>query len=159
MLVSIFDGEGNSNPLQCSCLENPRDWGGWWAAVYGVAQSRTRLKRLSSSSSSSIVYLYPSLSFLSLSTVQLSDSAISDSLGPHGLQHSRLSCPSPAPRACSNLCPFSWWCHPTIWSPVASFYCLQSFPASGTFQMSQIFAAAGQSIGVSASTSVIPMNL
>ena len=78
----------------------------------------------------------------------------------HGPQHSRLSCPSPTPRACSNLCPFSWWCHPTIWSPVASFSsCLQSFPASGTFQMSQVFAAAGQSIGVSASTSVIPMNL
>ena len=100
-------GEGNGNPLQCSWLENPRDQGGWWAAVYGVAQSRTRLKRLSSSSSSSIVYLYPSLSFLSLSTVQLSDSAISDSLGPHGLQHSRLSCPSPTPGACSNSCALS----------------------------------------------------
>ena len=76
---------------------------------------------------------------------------------PHGLQHTRLRCPSPTPRACSNSCPLSWWCHPTISSSVSPFSsCLQSFPASGSFPMSQFFASGGQSIGVSASASVLP---
>ena len=71
---------------------------------------------------------------------------VSDSLPPHGLQHTRLSCPSPTPRACSNSCPLSWLCHPTISSSVVPFSsCLQSFPASGFFQMSQFFASGGQS--------------
>ena len=71
----------------------------------------------------------------------------------------RLPCPSPTPGACSNSCPSSWWCHPTISSPVIPFsYCLQSFPASGSFPMSQFFTSGGQSIGVSAATSVLPMN-
>ena len=79
-------------------------------------------------------------------------SVMSDSLWPHGLQHTRLPCPSPAPGSCSNSCPLSWWCHPTILSSVVSFSsCLQSFPASGSFPMSQFFASGGQSIGVSAS--------
>ena len=96
--------------LQCSCLENPRDRGAWWAAVYGVTQSRTQLKQLSSSSSSS----------MSLSR----------------------------------------WCHPTISSSVVLFSsCLQSFPASGSSQMSQLFTSGGQSIGVSASALVLPMNI
>ena len=86
-------GEGNGNPLQCSCLENHRDIGAWWASVYGVAQSLPQLKRLSSSSS------------LNHSSVQSSCSVVSDSLRPHGLQHSRLPCPSPTPRACSSSCP------------------------------------------------------
>ena len=86
-------------------------------------------------------------------------SVVSDSLQPHGLQHIRLPCPSPTPRASSNSCPFSWWCHPTISSSVIPFSsCPQSFPASGSFQMSQLFASVGQCIGVSASTSVLPMN-
>ena len=77
---------------------------------------------------------------------------MSDSLWPHGLQHTRLPCPSPSPGACSNSCPFSWWCHPTISSSVVPFSsCLQSFPASGSFPMSWFFASGGQSIGVSAS--------
>ena len=77
----------------------------------------------------------------------------------HRLQHARLSCPSPTPRACSNSCPLSRWCHPTISTSVVHFSsCLQSFPASGSFTMSQFFASGGQSIGVSASTSVLPMN-
>ena len=67
-------------------------------------------------------------------------------------------CPSPSPRACSNSCPLSWWCHPTISSSVVP-SCLQSFPALGSFQMSQFFASGGQSIGVSASASVLPMNI
>ena len=83
---------------------------------------------------------------------------MSDSLWPHGLQHARLPCPSPAPRACSNSCPLSWWCHPTISSSLVPFSCLQSFPASASFPVNQFFASGGQSTGVSASTSVLPMN-
>ena len=84
---------------------------------------------------------------------------MSDSLLPHGLQHARLPCPSLSPGVCSNVCPLSQWCHPTISFSVASFFsCRQSFPASGSFPMSQIFASGGQSIGASASASVLPMN-
>ena len=79
---------------------------------------------------------------------------------PMGLQHARPPCPSPTPGAYSNSCPLSWWCHPTISSSVVPFSShLQSFPASGSFQISQLFASGGQSIGVSASTSVLPMNI
>ena len=78
---------------------------------------------------------------------------------PHRLQHTRLPCPSPTPRVHPNPCPLSQWCHPTISSSVVPFSShLQSFPASGSFQMSQFFATGSQSIGVSASTSVLPMN-
>ena len=91
---------------------------------------------------------------------QFSRSVGSDSLRPHGLQHARLPCPSPTPGACSNSCPSNGWCHPTISSFVVSFSpCLQSFPASGYFQMSQFFSSGAQSIRVSASTSVPPMNI
>ena len=90
---------------------------------------------------------------------QFSCSVMSDSLQPHGLQHTRLSCPSSTPGDYSNSCPSSRWCHPTISFSVISFSsCLQSFPASGSFQMSQFFASGGQSIGVSTSTSVLSMN-
>ena len=90
---------------------------------------------------------------------QFSHSVVSDSLQPHGLQHARPLCPSPAPGVYSNSCPLSWWCHPTTSSSVVPFFsCLQSFPASGSFPMSKFFASGGQSIGVSASTSVPPMN-
>ena len=76
------------------------------------------------------------------------------------MQHARLPCLSPTPRACSNSCPLSQWCHPTISSSVVPFSsCLQSFPASGSFPMSQFFAWGGQSIGVSASASVLPVNI
>ena len=95
-----------------------------------------------------------------ISSAQFSRSVMFDSLWPNGLQHTRLPCPSPTPAACSNLCPLSWWCHPTISSSVVPFSsCLQSCPASGSFPMSQFFASGGQSIGVSASASVIPMNI
>ena len=94
------------------------------------------------------------------SSVQFSHSVVSDALWPHGLQHTRLPCPSPTPRACSNSCPLSWWCHPTIPSPVVPFSsCLQSFPASRSFPVSQFFASGGQSIGVSAIASILPMNI
>ena len=93
-------------------------------------------------------------------SVQFSCSVVSDSLLPHGLQHARLSYPSPTPRACSNSCPLSHWCHPTISSSVIPFSsCLQSFPASGSFQMSQFFTSGDQSIGISTSASVLPMNI
>ena len=87
-------------------------------------------------------------------------SVMSDSLGPHGLQHARCPCPSPTPGACSNSCPLNWWCHSTISSSVVPFSsCLQSCPASGSFPMSQFFTSGGQNIGVSASASVLPMNI
>ena len=98
--------------------------------------------------------------FLNWSISQFSHSVVSNSLGLHGLQHARPPCPSPTPGVCLNSCPLCQWCHPTISSSVISFSsCLQSFPASGSFQMSQIFASDGQSIGVSTSTSVLPMNI
>ena len=87
-------------------------------------------------------------------------SVMSDSLWPHGLQHARLPCPSPSPEVCSNSCLSSLWCHPTISSSVFPFSSyLQSFPASGSFSMSQFFASGGQSIGTSASASVLSMNI
>ena len=85
---------------------------------------------------------------------------MSGSLWPHGLQHARLPCPLPSPGACSNSCPLSWWCHPTILSSVIPFSsCHQSFPASGSFLMSQLFASGGQNTGALTSASVLPMNI
>ena len=92
-------------------------------------------------------------------SVQFSHTVVSNSLWPHGPQHARPPCPSPTPRVYSNSCPLSQWCHPTISSSVVPFFSrLQSFPASGSFQMSQLFASGGQSIGGSTLTSVLPMN-
>ena len=93
------------------------------------------------------------------SSVQFSCSVVSDSLRPHGLQHTRLPCPSPTPGAYSNSCPLSLWCHPTISSSVVPFSHPQSFPASGSFLMSQFFESGGQSIGASAPASVLPMSI
>ena len=93
-------------------------------------------------------------------SVQFSHSVMSDSLWPHGLQHTKPPCSSPTPGACSNSSPLSQWCHPTISSSIIPFSsCLQSFPESGSFQMSQFFTSGGQSIGVSASASVLPVNI
>ena len=92
-------------------------------------------------------------------SVQFSHSVVSDSLRPHGLQHARPPSPSPIPTVYSNPCPLSRWCHPTVSSSVIPFSCLQSFPASGSFQTSQFFTSGGQGIGVSASASVLPMNI
>ena len=89
-----------------------------------------------------------------------SHSVVSNSLWPHGLQHARLSCPSLSPRGCSSSCPLCQWCHPTISSPVTPFSsCPLSFPASGSFPMSQFFASGDQSIGASISASVLPINI
>ena len=91
-------------------------------------------------------------------SVQLSCSFVSDSLHPHGPQHARLPCPSTTPGVYSNSCALSWWCHPTMSSSVIPFSsCLLSFPES--FPMSQFFASGGQSIGVSASASVLPIKI
>ena len=95
---------------------------------------------------------YKPVTVQSLSRVQL--------FVTHELQHTRLPCPSPSPGACSNSCPSSWWCHPTISSSVVPFSsCPQSFPASGSFPISQFFTSSGQRIGVSASASILPMNI
>ena len=94
-----------------------------------------------------------------LMLVQFSRSVVSDSLRPHESQHARPPCPSQTPRVHPNSCASSWWCHPAISSSVVPFSsCPQSLPASGSFPMSQFFAWGGQSIGVSASTSVLPKN-
>ena len=94
------------------------------------------------------------------SSVKFGCSVVSNSLRPHGLQHAKPPCPSPTPRVYSDLCSLSWWCHPIISSSIVPFSShLQSFPASGSFQMSQFFTSGGQSIGVSVSTSVLPMNI
>ena len=87
--------------------------------------------------------------------VQFSGSLMSNSLQPHGLQHTRPPCPSPTPRVYSNSCPLNWWCHAPS---VVPFSCLQSFPASVYFQMSQLFTSGGKSIGISASTSILLKN-
>ena len=93
------------------------------------------------------------------SSVQFSHSVMSDFSWASGLQHARLPCPSPTPRACSNSCSLSQWCHPTILSSVVPFSsCLQSFLASGSFLMSQLFTSGYQSTGASVSASVLPMN-
>ena len=92
-------------------------------------------------------------------SVQFSCSVVSGSLRHHGLQHARLPCLSLTPRACSNSCPLTWWCHPTILCSVIPFSCLPSFPASGSFQMSLFFTSGGQGIGASTSASVLPLNI
>ena len=95
----------------------------------------------------------------SLSSVQFSRSVVCNSLRPHESQHARPPCPSATSRVHTNPCPLSWWSHPAISSSVAPFSsCPQSFPALGSFPMSQLFASGGQSIGISASTSVLPVN-
>ena len=101
----------------------------------------------------------PPPNIITFSSVQFSHSVVSDSLRPHEPQHARPLCPSPTLRAFPNSCPLSQWCYPTISSSVVPFsFCPQSFPASGSFQMNQLFASGGQSIGVSALASVLPMN-
>ena len=92
-------------------------------------------------------------------SVQFSRSVTSESLPPHRLQHARPPCPSPTPGVCSYSCPLSRWCHSTISSSVVPFSHLQSFPASGSFPMGQFFTTVGQGIGVSASTSGLPMTI
>ena len=104
------------------------------------------------------LYIFEKCIFCMFSSVQ--HLVVSDSWRPHGLQHARLPCPSPAPGVRSNACPLSQWCHPAIsFSFVLFSSCLQSFPASRSFLMSQFITSSGQSIGTSASASVLPMNI
>ena len=107
-----------------------------------------------------VIQLYVLFQILSPYLLLFSHSVVSDSLQPHGLQHARLPCPSPSPAACSNSCPLSQWCLPTISSFVIPFSsCLQSFLASESFLMSWLFESGGQSIRASASASALPMNI
>ena len=106
-----------------------------------------------------VKHFFPMLNIISYS-VQLSHSVVLNSLWPHGLQHTRPPCPSPTPGVYSTSCPSSQWCHPAISSSVIPFSsCPQSLPALGSFPMSQLFTWGGQSIGVSASISVLPVNI
>ena len=101
---------------------------------------------------------YSTSLIIQFSSVQFSCSVVSDSLWPRELQHARPPCPSPTPGVHPNPCPLIWWCHPTISFSVIPLSCSQSFPASGSVQMSLLFTSGGQSIGVAASKSVLPMN-
>ena len=106
-----------------------------------------------------IYFPFFTITNIQMNSVQFSCSVVSDSLWPHKPQHARPPCPSPTPGVYPNSCPLSQWCHPAISSSVVPFSsCLQSFPTSGSFPMSQLFTLGGQNIGVSASTSVLPMN-
>ena len=109
---------------------------------------------------STVFWVYDlSILKVAISSFQISRSVVSDSLQPHEPQQARPHCPSPTPGVYPNSCPLSWWCHPTIsYSAVHFSSCPQSSPASRSFQMSQLFTSGGQSIGVSASASVLPMN-
>ena len=98
--------------------------------------------------------------FLGFNSIQFSCSVVSNSLWPHGPQHARPPWPSPTPRVYPNSCPLSWWCHPAISPSVIPFSsCLQSFPASGSFLMSQLFTSGSQNNGASALTPVLPINI
>ena len=97
--------------------------------------------------------------YINIYMYQFSSSVVSDSLQSHRLQHARLLCSSSTPGACSNSCPSSRWCHPTISSFVVPFFCLQFFPAPRSFPMSQFFASGGQRVGASTSESVLPVNI
>jgi len=133
--------------------ERSKLWGGQ-IYINCVWVTRDWILAFSFSSLNRISEIYP------LNSIQFSHSVVFDSLRPHELQHARLPCPSPTPGACSDSCPLSPWCHPTISSSVVPFLSrLQSFPASGSFSISQFFTSGGQSIGVSASVSVLPMNI
>ena len=184
-LYSSSTWRRNGNPLQDSCLENSMNRGDRRATAHGPAKSWTRLSNFDFTSSSSTWSENPSfpillkraalyawqfllILFFSIATITslhiilllFSCSVMSDSLWPRGMQHARLPCPSPSPRACSNSCPSSQWYHPTISSSVIPFsFCFQPVPASGSFQMSQLLESGGQSIGGSALTSVLPMNI
>ena len=123
-----------------------RYWGGLWCAeIYYRIQIQCKEAGQITKQMSSVQFSHPVV--------------MSDSLPPHGLQHAGLSHPSPTPGTCSNPRTSSWWCHQTISSSVVPFSCLQSFPAAGSFQMSQVFPSGGQSVGGSALTSILPMNI
>ena len=136
-------------------VKNPR--AKWETQVQSLGQEDPLKKEMAIHS---IILVWEIPGRLQSSSVQFSCSVMSDSLLLHGLQHPRLPCPSPTPGVYSNSCPLSRWCHPNSPSsviPLSS--CLQFFPSSGSFPMCQFFASGGQNIGVSASASVLPMNI
>ena len=134
------------NPKASSDLAaSPAPWPGWTSIIGKLL---------------ALGYYWPVFSSVQFSSVQFSHSIMSNPLWPHGLQQARFPCPSPTPGGCSNPCTLSRWYHPTLSSSVVLFSsCLQFFPASGSFQMNQFFVSGGQSIGVSALASVLPMNI
>ena len=145
LCVEAFPGEEGADwPMTCFCAASELTMGvtflnGWKKSYISVTLETHKADGIQMS-------------------VQFSHSVMSDSLQPHGLQHARPPCPSPTPGVHSNSCPLSRWCHATISSSVIPFSsCFQSFPASGSSPMSLFFASSGQSIGVSASASVLPM--
>ena len=127
-----------------------------------VGKQKTQFTKSKSFPWPTRLYMTWSFKFTCLQDIpsdQISRSVVSDSLWPRESKHARPPCPSPTPGACSSSCPLSQWCHPAILSSVVPFSSsLQSFPAPGSFLMSQFFASGGQNIGVSASASVLPMN-
>ena len=132
----------------------------WSGLPFQVIFLTPEIKPTSLTSSALAGRFFTTSATIQFSAFQFSHSVVSDSLRPHELQNARLTCPSPTPGAYSNSCPSSWWCHPVISSSVIPFSsCLQSFPASGSFPMSWLFASSGQSIHVSASASGLPMNI
>ena len=125
--------------------------------IHHLITRTTTVPGLWSGFRTNLLYEWPSLVILLL--LLFSRPVVSDSLQPHGLQHTRPPCPSPSPEVCPSLCPLHQWCHPTILSSDALFYfCPQSFPESGAFPMSQLFAPRDQNSGVSTLTSVLPMS-
>ena len=141
----------------CLTLHDPMDRGAWGATVHGDSTGKNN----GVGCHALLQGIFPTQDYilLFLCSVQFSHSVMSDSLQPHWPQHTRPPCPSPTAGVHPNPCSLNQWCHPTILSSVIPFSsCPQSFPASGSFQMSQLFASGGQSIRVSASTSFLPMN-
>ena len=133
----------------------------WVAIPFSKGSSRPRNRTQVSCTASGFFTIWATreITMYYIHSVQFSHSVMSNSLRPHGPEPPWPPCPSPTPRVYPNSCPLSQWCHPTFSSSVVPFFsCLQSFPASGSFQMSQLFTSGSQSIGVSVSTSVLPMN-
>ena len=131
----------------------------WNSSINTDPRTFTRDTSNHNSSQSGNTKLWLPIRYFKVLPVQFSHSVVSDSLQPHGPQHTRPPCPSPTPGVYSISCPLSRWCHPTISFSVIPFSFLQSFPASGSFLVSQLFASGGQIIVASASASVLPMNI
>ena len=154
--------KGESEVVQsCPTLHDPMDCSPPGSSIRGIFQAKVLewgAIAFSRNSYKEMQLMAPKPFFFF--SVQFSCSVVSDSLRAHGLQHARPPCPLPTPGACSNSCPLSQWCHPTISSPDIPFSSLlQSLPASGSFPISLFFTSGGQSIGVSASASVLPVNI